>query len=128
MNRERQPEGIGRDDRGKGKMRRETVLAHADAVIHKAAHHHEPAQPSLRAAQDKQRRYLRDERFWDCPAQQKIDERQEEYNSDKAPQLPVRPFPPVNRLETFEAEALIHRLILPDLFVFLEGLLPRCVA
>ena len=60
--RERKPERVSRDHRGQGQMRGEFVLAYGDAVAaDEAARHHEPAERSLRPAQNEQREDLRNE-------------------------------------------------------------------
>ena len=127
--REREPERVSRDHRGQGQMRGESVLAYGDAVAaNEAARHHEPAERSLRPAQNEQREDLRNEWLGNGPPQHEIGEWQQEHEADEAAQQPVRPFPPEDRLEAFEAEALVHRLILRDLLVFLEGVLPGGLA
>ena len=100
------------------------VLAYADA-LREAAHDHEPAKRPLRPAQNEQRRYLRDERLWNSPARQEINEGQEEYKAGKAPEQPVRPLPPIDSFEVLKADPLIDQLILGDVAIFLEGLPPH---
>ena len=54
--RERKPERVSRDHRGERQMRGQPVLAYGDAVAaYEAARHHEPAERSLRPAQNEQR-------------------------------------------------------------------------
>ena len=83
---------------------------------------------ALRPAQQEQREDLGNERPRDGAAPQEIGERQQEYEAHQAAQKPVRPFPIEDRLEALKVHSLVHDIVLGDLLVFLEGVLPRGLA
>src|SRR5690606_7899292 len=99
------------------------VLADIDA-IDEAALDHIPAENSLRAAKQKKRAEPERSPAGESAARPEPEERYEKHEADRPAEKAMRPLPPVNRLEAFQAHPLVDELVLRDLTIFLEGHLP----
>ncbi len=104
-------------------MRGEPVLAHIGAIVEPALHH-VPAERALKTAKNEQADEPRQKRRRDVARDPEHDEGHEEGNTDQPPKEPMRPFPPIDGLEFFEAHAALELGIFRDGLVGREGLLP----
>jgi hypothetical protein len=64
----------------------------------------------------------------DPAAPEEPQQRHQKNKTDQATDQPVRPFPPINRLERIKVHTLIERMVLRNRLVFFELGLPLCVA
>jgi hypothetical protein len=88
------------------------------------ARHHPPADGALQAAEHEQQADPAAHVARNRPCRGEIEERHEEDEADRAAEQAVRPFPPEDGLEAVEGHVAVHDLILRDLLVLLEFLLP----
>ena len=120
---EQEPERRAENDKSKAEMRGEPILAHIGAKV-EAALHHVPAERALKTAKNEQADETRQKRRRDVARRPEHDKGHQEGNTDQPPKEPMRPFPPINGLEFFEAHAALELAIFRNGLVGREGLLP----
>ena len=104
-------------------MHGQPVLADADA-IDQAAAHHVPADEALQPAEREDPDQPRQQRARNPAGGQQHEERHEKGEADQAAEEAVRPLPPEDALERAKAHALVDLLVLRDLPILVEGILP----
>ena len=119
----RQPHRIGEQHRGECQMGGEPVLADAGAHA-EAARHHPPADQALQPAEQEERHDARLHAGFDAARHPEEDQRQQHHHADQPAEQPVAPLPPEDALELGERHALVELLVLRDLLVLGEFLLP----
>ena len=119
----RRPDDSGEDHTGERQVKRQAILRHAHA-LGEARRDHPPADRTERRAESENRPQPRAQRRLDPPAPEKPDKRNEEHAADEPRQQPVRPFPPIDRLELVEAHPGMALAVLRDGLVLVELGLP----
>jgi hypothetical protein len=119
----RGPHDGGEDQAGERQVERQPILRHAHA-LGEARGDHPPADCTERGAETENRPQPRAQRRLDPPAPEKPDKRNEKHAPDEPRQQPVRPFPPIDRLELVEAHLRMAFSVLWDGLVLVELGLP----
>src|SRR5690606_16424230 len=89
---------------------------------------HPPAERTLKPAQEKEADQLRLGRRFQPSRSPEIDHRQCEDEADTTGQDTMRPLPPEDHLELVKAHPLVDLLVLRDLLVLFEFLVPLSLA
>ena len=119
--------GHGRDDHaGERQMGRQTVLADRHA-LGQAGRHHPPADGALQSAERQEPDQARLQPCFETAGDPEEGKRQGDEKAHPARQHPVRPLPPEDAFELRQRHAFVDLLVLRDLPVLLELLLPFCL-
>ena len=110
----------GKNHRGKGEVQHQAHRFHSRHARLETGCDHEPADKGLQSAQDTQAQQSQSAAATDMPAHIKPDIAKRKDHADKAAQLPVAPFPPVNAFEFGQLHLGIEQGILRNGFVFFE--------
>src|SRR5580765_1175129 len=105
-------------------MRRQTILADGNARRLKTRLHHPPAKRAWCRTEQKNYREPHGQRPDDSALTPKHQKRHKEYDTERASQKPMRPLPPIDRLEPGESKSAIDQIILRRALVFGEFRLP----
>ena len=105
-------------------MRGQPVRRHIQHGPRQARRYHPPANRALRTTQNAKKEQTPGPACRDRAKRKKAQKPDGPNHTDKPPQLPVPPFPPVDKLELGQAHALVLQLIFRDRAVEIKLALP----